>query len=235
MLNIAIVEDERAAADVLSEYINRYCAEKHAAANVVVFSDAMSLLSGYKPVYDIIFMDIMLPGMNGMDAAKKLRKADGSAIIVFVTNMANFAVRGYEVNALDFIIKPLIYDSFAMKMNKAVSAALGRRRRTICIQTDGVTKIVDITRIRYVEVSRHYLVYHTELGNYRARGTLGEAEKQLGNESFARCNVCYLVNMRFVSEIDGENLTVGGDILKISRARKKQFMNALANYLGQNV
>ena len=66
-------------------------------------------------------------------------------------------------------------------------------------------------------------------------GIMGEAEKQLGNESFARCNVCYLVNMRYVSEIDGENLTVGGDILKISRARKKQFMNALANYLGQNV
>lgn len=235
MLNFAVVEDEDSAADTLTGYIRKYCAANNIQSNVIRFASAAEMLKNYKPVYDVIFMDIMLPNLNGMEAAKRLRNLDGEVVLIFVTNMANFAVKGYEVDALDFIIKPVVYDSFVMKMKKAVNVAYRSRSVGVKIQMDGSIKLIAASKIYYIEVSRHNLVYHTEEGDFNERGTLSGLAKQLAGENFVLCNVCFLVNLKYVTEIIGDNVTVAGHTLKISRARKKEFLQSLTNFLGRSV
>lgn len=235
MIKIAILEDEDASAKRLTDAVNSYCGEHNIAVAIDRYDTAFKLLDHYRPIYDIIFMDIVLPSMNGIEAAKELRKTDDAVTIVFVTDMANLAVRGYEVNALDFIVKPVEYNSFARKFERALNAVRNRTSIDVCIQTDRTLKRISALKIYYIEIIHHKLIYHTEEGDFVSRGTLDELEKQLAPENFVRCNACYLVNMRFISEVAGDNVIVAGESLKISRTKKKAFMQVLTNYLGKLV
>lgn len=235
MLTIAIVEDEDRAAEVLVGHINHFCGSRNIEYAIKRFTNGADLIRNYRPVYDIVFMDIMLPGQNGVETAKELRAIDEGVTLIFVTNMANLAVKGYEVDALDFIIKPVKYDSFAMKMERALKALKARRSVDISIRTDRAIKVVPSSRITYIEVIHHSLVYHTQDGEITSRGTLDALEKLLDSEHFVRCNACYLVNMRYITEVSGDEVVVAGVPLKISRAKKKSFMQAFTNYLGNGV
>lgn len=230
--SLAIVEDDDGEAKVLTSHIEKYFTARNAQYKLTRFKSAEAFISEYRTVFDIVFMDIMLPGMNGIEAAARLRETDEDVTLIFVSNMANLAVRGYEVSALDFIIKPVEYDSFAMRMNRAIKAVRRRKSVDISIQTERAIKVVSASDIYYIEVSRHVLVYHTSKGVFSSRGALDAMEKKLAGENFVRCNVCYLVNLKYVTKVEGENLEIAGETLKISRARKKNFMLALANYLG---
>ena len=106
MINVAIVEDEKQAADRLCSLFCRYERERGEKFRVVVFSDPVTFLANYSPDYELIMMDIDMPDLNGMDAVRKLREADREVMVIFVTNLAQYAVKGYEVDAFDFIVKP---------------------------------------------------------------------------------------------------------------------------------
>lgn len=237
MINIAVVEDEKAASDALVAYIGRYEKESGESFRIVTYPDAKTLLAEMEEsrsgkLYDIVFMDILLPYMNGMDASHALRAIDKTFVLIFVTNMSNFAVKGYEVGALDFVVKPVVYGSFAMKMDKAVAAVKGRGT-DVMIRTAGGLKVIPASDVRYVEVNNHHLVYHTADGELRVRKSMAAAEEELKGCNFAKCNVCYLINLDYVTEVDSETVTVGGDKLKISRAKKKEFMSWLTKKLGR--
>lgn len=234
MYNLILVEDDDEEARALYACIDGYfdkCGEKY---TIKRYDSAESFLAEYRKTCDIVFMDIALPELNGIEAARKLREIDEQVVLVFVTNMANLAVRGYEVSALDFIIKPVDYDSFAMKMPRVLKAVNNRKGVEVTIQTDRAMIVMKAVDIYYVEVSRHTLVYHTKSGAFSSRGTLDALSKKLLDENFVRCNVCYLVNLRHVKKVEGDNVEVGGDVLKISRARKKSFMLELTNFLGNS-
>lgn len=235
MIKMAILEDEDVSAKRLTGAISQYCDAHNINFAIDRFCNANEMLDQYRPVYDIIFMDIVLPSMNGIDAAKELRKRDDAITIVFVTDMANLAVKGYEVNALDFIIKPIEYSTFSRKFERALNVARNRKSVDVCISVDRAIKRISASKIYYIEIIHHNLIYHTEEGIINSRGTLDGLEKQLASENFVRCNACYLVNMKFISEVAGDNVIVAGETLKISRAKKKAFMQTLANYLGKMI
>lgn len=235
MLSIAIVEDEEAARNALEACIKKYGEERGEEFSVVHFETASALLRNYTSSYDIVFMDIILPGLNGIAASKKLRELDKDVTLIFVTNMVNFAVRGYEVGALDFIVKPVVYDSFLMKMDRAIAVVRGRSGPKVTIHVDGMIKIVSASDICYIEVMRNSIIYHTQEGAYKVRGSMKETESMLPSDVFVRCNVCYLVNLRYVREVSGDKVTVGRDVLHISRAKRKHFLEALTDYLGRGV
>lgn len=109
MLRCAIVEDTAQELEHLQNGLKRYSAERALPLNVTAFGNAADFLEHYCADYDIVFMDIELPGLNGMEAAHRLREIDRQVILIFVTNMAQYAVKGYEVDALDYIIKPAQY------------------------------------------------------------------------------------------------------------------------------
>lgn len=178
-------------------------------------------------------MDIQLPDLDGMEAAKKLRRLDSSVTLIFVTNMANFAVRGYEVDALDFIVKPVEYFSFALKLDRALERLKSTAEQEIFAKTENGTVRLKSSQIKYVEIMKHSIVYHTTEGDYSAYGSLRSVEQMLPENWFVRCNSCYLVNLRYVTRVSGFTVTVGGDDLSVSHSKKREFMKALNEYIGR--
>lgn len=122
-MRIAIVEDEKAYRNTLLEYLRQFQEESGMDIEVKEYENGNLIMWDYRPYYDAVFMDIEMPGMDGMEAARCIRKVDEQVIIVFITNVARYAVQGYEVGALDFIVKPVTYTSFKMKMQKIANSA----------------------------------------------------------------------------------------------------------------
>ena len=159
MPNIALVEDEPEAADVLASFIARYAGEKGLELTVTRFGNAMDFEMTHQH-FDLVFMDIQMPGINGMEAAQLMRTYDSETPIIFVTNLAQYAVKGYEVDALDFIVKPVTYFNFRMRMDKAMRRIRRNASRSIAIGTRDGMRVVALSDIEYVEVSKHDLSYH---------------------------------------------------------------------------
>lgn len=105
MLHVGIVEDEAGSRRLLREMIEKYALENQKEIAVREFSDGTEIVENYRPDYDILLLDIEMPAMNGMEAAEKIRETDPEVVLVFITNMAQYAIKGYQVDALDFILK----------------------------------------------------------------------------------------------------------------------------------
>ncbi len=234
MINIAIVDDEEKERQLLTSYIERYFSNDKQRYNVTLFDRAETFLYSYKSNFDIVFMDIELPGMNGMETSKKLRELDPVVTLIFVTNMAQFAVKGYEVQAMDFVVKPLSYYDFSLKMKRAETAIIAREGADIVIAEGYKISRISSKDLLYVEVKGHYLYYHLQDNVLTGYGKMSELEKQLAGKSFMRCNNCYLVNPYYIETVEGFSVKMkNGEELIISRARKKIFMKELTEWLGE--
>lgn len=233
MIRIAVVEDNRECADRLTEHLNRFAKENDRQFEIVTFRDGMDIIKLYRSNWDIIFMDIEMPLLNGMDAAREIRKSDPVVIIIFVTRMSHYAIHGYEVGALDFILKPVNYFPFSLKLRKAISNIESRKtQEMVYLPTIGVTKRLPVRDIYYVEMNDHKLIFHTTEGNLSVSGTLKHWEAILHPLHFARCNSGYLVNLEQVSSYRKDEVIVGGDTLIVSRPRRKEFFGELSDYIG---
>ncbi len=235
MYTIAIVEDDKQQAESLKEYLLRYAAENGEAFSVKTFSNAVAFLENYTAVYDVVFMDIKMPYLNGIAAAHKLREVDQSVLLFFITSLTQYAVRGYEVDALNYIVKPVGYDEFALKFRKAMDKLAEKKSAELLVPTDMGYKKLSPAAIYYIEVRGHHCKYHTTEGEYKQYQSIKSIEEKLSPYGFARCNNCYLVNLRFVSSVKDYTAVVGGDELQISHPRKKEFMQRLKAFFdGEN-
>ena len=237
MYHIAIVEDEISFVQQLQTYLCRFSEENQMEFKVSVFQDGADILKDYKREYDAIFLDIEMPQVNGMEAAEQIRDMDDDVIIMFITNMAQYAIQGYSVGALDFVMKPINYYTFALKLKrvlKRVDKKDKEQEHIILHLPDGVKKL-DIRHIYYVEVQNRTLYYYTSKGTFSVKGTLQSVEKQLEKYSFAKCNHWYLVNLKHVKEVRKNIAYVGCYEVEISRRNKAAFLTASTEYLGGNM
>ena len=229
---IAIVEDDPAEADLLQSHFARYAPGSGEEFDIKWFQTGGAFLNAYQPIYDLVLMDIDLLGINGMDTAECLRQLDLSVALVFVTNLARYAAKGYAVDAMDFLLKPVSYASFAVTVQRALLRCRYNHQPDLLINIpDGVYRI-SVSRIKYIEVTNHTLVYHTTEGTLTSAGNLKDVENRLPAGQFVRCNRCYLVNMAFVRAVRGHRLVLDMDELQISRPKRAAVLEALNNYLG---
>ncbi len=234
MLKIAILEDEPMWTERFQQYLDKYQKEhEDFEFEATYFDRAKPMVRDYHPGYDLLFMDIRLPDMLGIDAARKIRERDSEVMIVFVTTMTQYAIDGYEVNAFDYILKPLRYDAFVTKMDR-IRRILDRSGEgaTVTIKTKTDQFYIKAAEIQYIEVSGHDLIFHMPDREISVWGSLSKFEQELNQKQFARCNACYLVNLRHVKSVSGMTVTVGEQDLSISKTKKKDFMSELAKYRG---
>ncbi len=235
-MNIAIVEDEIEWQNTLKNYLETFLGQKNVSFQTSVFKDGEEFLSSYeRGSFGLVFMDIEFgkDKANGMETSKKLREIDDEVVLIFVTNLAKFAIDGYSVDALDFIVKPLSYDPFRMKMERAYKIISSRmRERNVLIPVENGSKKILAKDVYYVEISNHDLFYHTKDDEYKVRSSLKAAMELLDGLSFAQCNSCYLVNLEYVERIEKDSVILNnGNNLKMPRTRRKEFIEALGNYL----
>ena len=234
MYRIIILEDEAAHARQLESLLRAY--EKKQADvlfDITHYDSSLRLQMEYTCNADLLFMDIQMPGENGLQTAQKIREVDPKVMIIFTTAAAQYALAGYEVQAFDYMLKPLKAEMFEAKLNRALRV-LGYNRHEEWIDVSSKTEVrrVPVSHITYIEVANHDILIHTKNDVYRHWGSLKKYEEQLAPAHFARCNACYLVNMKHVQSIGSTTVQVGSDELSVSKAKHKEFLVAFAKYKG---
>lgn len=233
MIKIAIVEAEHAYAMQLQKYLHQYETENGEVFEISLFSDGDEIVHKYKPVYDIILMDVEMKFMDGMSAAEEIRKVDTEVVIIFITNMPQYAIRGYAVDALDYVLKPVSYFAFSQRLNRAISRMKKRESKTLSISIKGGTVRLDVANITYIESQGHTLIFHTLSGDYETAGRMKDMETDLAEVNFYRGNKGYLINLAHVEGIKDGCAVVRGEQLLLSRSRKREFMETLTRYWGE--
>lgn len=232
MIRIGLIDDDLDHLRLMKSFLTQYEKEEKVNFSIKEFNDGLKFVEDYDGNLDVIFLDIEMPHMDGMTAAKKIREKDQALGIVFVTNMAQYAIHGYEVNAIDFIVKPVSYYVFTDKLNKAIRFSRLNMEKDFVIQTeDSIIKLTS-SQIIYVEKDKNYLVFHTKQGVYRSRGTISELEQQLSGEGFSECINGCLVNLKYVTKMEKDTVWVDEVPLPITRRRKKEFKEDFMKYLG---
>ena len=230
---VAVLEDNARERKVLTDALERYSKEKGVLFDVKYYERAEDFIYKKSNNVDILFLDVELPGnMNGMEAAEKFRKLNEDAILIFVTNMRKYVIKGYEVGALNYILKPLNYSGLAATLDRAIRLIDRYRPIPVMIRTSDGFRMVDCRNIYYVEVMKHDVRFKTSEGMISNYGTLVQWEEKLSPYDFVRCSACALVNLRHVKGVSGDEVTVGGKTFKISRTKKKAFLQKIAEYYG---
>jgi DNA-binding LytR/AlgR family response regulator len=228
--NIAVVEDNDNTAKSIIDLIEKYKQDNQVNLNVIRFTNADDFLEDYQQIYSVVLMDIQMPGTDGMSAAYKLREIDKTISIIFITTMVQYAQKGYEVNAVSFMVKPVNYFDFSLKFKKALDISAMNENRNITLNTKNGICRISTDKIIYVEIIKHRLFYHLVDDVIEMTGVLSEVENTLKEYGFLRCNQCYLVNPRFIISVQGKELHIGNTSLQISRPRYNQFMKDLTNW-----
>lgn len=236
MIKIGIVEnddrDMTMLKDALTEYLERIGFKDY---SLSTFSNALDFLDDTTHKYDLVFLDILMPHMDGMELAKKIRLTNDRMMIIFTTNLTNFAIRGYEVNAYDYLVKPINKDHLATTMAKALRMLKSHEDRFITIKNKTSVKVVDVNSILYLEISSHLITYHFVDGTtFDTWGSLREEMTKLPTNEYVKINKFQLLNMSHITSLDNGVVYVmdGMKSFTISRLSKKEATDKILSYFG---
>ena len=226
MYRIALVEDEKVNADRFISIANEYSKTENVEFRIQWYTNALTFLEEYNSQFDIVFMDIRMPVMDGMEAARELRRKDKTVMLVFLTALAQYAIQGYEVDAVDYILKPVSPTVLRMKLKRLLPRCRGKGK-SIMLVNDGEKVFVRQDDLYYAEIFDHHIQYHTAGGILRDYGTLKKLEQILPPDVFFRVNNQTIVNLCQVTRMDAETVYVDGREFPVSMRRRKGLMEAL--------
>ncbi|MCR4698532.1 MAG: LytTR family DNA-binding domain-containing protein [Bacilli bacterium] len=233
MIHVAIVDDQEQDRNMLKSALAYVAKERHADFVIDEFSSGEAFLFNFECQFDLVFLDIDMSGEDGIAIAHKLRERDNTVLLIFVTNMAQFVLKGYEVDALDFIIKPIKQDEFLLKMTRPLMRLVFTTNSSIMINDNGDLRSLRSESIMYITVNDHYVTYHTLKEDITEYISLNAAIKKMKGETVIYCNRQTVVNLRYISAIQHNTCVLtDGSELEISRSQKKSFIKEFASYLG---
>ena len=235
MIKTAIVDDYKKDYDKLVEALKNYSKEFGEEFSYEYFDNGLAFLENYKPYYDIIFMDIEMPHIDGIEISAKIREIDTKVCIIIVSNSAQYAVKGYSVDAYGYIVKPITALNFNAVIKKAIEKIKKDNSDFLILTIQGDYRKILMRDIKYIEVMNHDLFFHSEQGVFKKRDVLRNYEDKLEKHGFSKCDKSFLINLNYVDDIIENEVIVGSENIKISRTRKKQFVEDYVNFLGDNI
>ena len=235
MIRVGLIDDDLEHQKMICEFINTYKNETNTNFEIVQYTDGLNFIEEYRGNLDIVFLDIEMPHMDGMTAAETIRKQDEEVIIIFITNMINYAIKGYKVAAFDYILKPITYYALEKSLDRALVKVTDREtRKYININVQGGIQKLALTEICYIESQAHYLTFYTQKGQFKTYMRIKDIEAELPGEMYYRINKGLIVNLRYVEGMNESDCIIENEKLPISRAKKKEFMEKLNAYINSH-
>ncbi len=220
-MRIAICDDERTQILLTAEYIQSWAAAHKVPVELFEFLNGESFLSQWSDsvVFDMAFLDIQMGGMSGIQLAEKIRRVDDQLILVFITGLQEYVFRGYEVEALRYLLKPVKEQDCWRCLEQAYQRVSKRHRDTFIIHTEGMILKFFYEDIYYFEAFSHYVEAHTTKGVFRYKKKMCELERELSPHQFIRCHRSCIVNLMYINILektalqldDGTSLPISGD------------------------
>lgn len=236
MVAVAVCDDSKKTVDSIKENIEAYGRDSQKEIRVFSYYSGEELLDSYKCNIDILFLDIRMPGMDGVSVAERIRQKDKKVIIIFVTSLVQYALDGYRVNASNYIIKPVSRKRLNMELKRWIGELGKKEEPFITIHNDGGDYKILLKSIRYIETYRRNLMVHTDKTDILCYWKLKDMEVKIGQYGFARSHASYLVNLFYVENIKKLDLMLAtGEILPIGKSKKKAFMEQLGKYWGGKI
>lgn len=230
-IKIGILEDEPLEQNITLGHVSTFFANNNIEYECFVEKNAIDFLKHDFKNVDLVLLDIIMDGeKNGFDAAKEIRKKNKNVAIIFLTKTVQYAINGYQVNALDYMVKPLIYEDFALKMSIFLKTLINKGRKIHIFKCKDSFVRLKEEDILYIDIYKHYLTIYSISGTYITRGSMNEISKVLSN-IFSRCSSNCFINLMHLDEIKKDDAIVKGQCIKITAKYKKQFMQDLALYL----
>lgn len=231
MIIVAICEDERYILEELRKKVEKYINRKSLDASIKTFTSGEELLKAKKK-FDIILLDLMLPGIDGLEVARQI---SCRSRIIFVTSYREYAVEAFDANAVHYLVKPVTEERLFLALDRAVNQTEQMDNQALTLIKSGKTQVIFIRDILYCEVFNHQVRIHTVHGTYDYFGTLDMLETKL-DERFFRCHRSFVVNMSCVAgQEKGVAILINGERIFISRRKQTDFIQRLLNFLKNEV
>lgn len=230
-MRIAVCEDNASENAALCAYVEAYCKRRGYECEIVTFESGEALLAAFSPgAFDILFLDIFLPGISGMDAARKIRETDRDCLLIFITLSQSFTMEGFLVQATGYLVKPIDREQLNNTLHMC-RQLFERNGRMIAIPLSSREQSISAAGLLYVEVFDKEVVFHMKKGNFTIRLPLDKVEAQLFGEPFLRCHRSYIVNMNHVADMRTEYLVMSnGDLVPMRKNGRKEVRIAIANF-----
>lgn len=233
VITLALVEDDEAHRTELCLVVERFFAQNGEEIQLLTYTDGDDILARYPQHLDLILMDIDMPRINGLEAARRIRSFDTQVLLIFVTNMVQCALEGYAVEAMDFIVKPVTDYSCQLSFSRVLRRLRQRRGRSIQVRRGKNTYSINASELQYAETEGHSLLLHMKDGSTisitESIQSLTQRTQHLG---LFRCHTSFLVNLAAVDTIRRTDTVVGGVVLPVSKHRREEFLRAMAGYTG---
>ena len=232
--DIAVVEDTKSERELLQGFVEQYCREKGLELQLELFEDGASFLERYPAALDVVLLDIEMPGLSGLDTARRLREFDKTVQILFISYLVQYAIEGYLVDAADFLPKPVAYPTFSSRMDRVMGKLRFYAPRFLMTSYAKEPISCQIQQISYIESLNKKTILHLADGReYFSSEPLYALEEKLRGEAFFRCHNAFLVNLGHVCTVGANDLTVPGHSIPVSKYRKKEFLQKLAACRGR--
>ena len=229
MIRIAIVDDEK----VIREQIIKLIEKKQTDCEIDTYRTGEDLLKA-DSVYDIVFLDIQMDGMNGIDTARALRQKADNTVLIFITGVKEYVFDAFDVAAFHYLIKPIEENKFWEVCDRAVLAVTKKKQNPsgqIFIKTRSQSITLDQSNVLYIESRAKKVEIHTKTNIVEAYAAISELEKQLVG-SFYRCHRGYLVNMAFIAGYENDSITLNnGETIILSKDKYSEFVKVYMRYL----
>lgn len=232
MIRIAVVEDNEQEKNELIRLLDAYQEQKKINFKIDVYTDGFAFLDSKKLGYDIIFMDIMMPGINGMDASRQLRQIDPQALLIFTTSLAQYAIEGYTVDAMDFMVKPVNAAKLERVLDRGVEKLSNKKQQEIILYIQSSIFVrIPVNDIVYIQAEEHMLTYVTVKEKYQVWNSLTSAADALPSKQFFRLSRSVVINLAYVKGLSKDNVMMkDGPSFPLPRGGKRQFIEAMDEY-----
>ena len=212
MIRVALCDDDTFALNEMKGFLDRYCKERNQEIVSTIFCNPLELLTeidqGVR--FDILFLDILMPGQNGIETAAEIRSFDSKIKIIFLTSSPEFAVQSYTVEAYFYQLKPLRWENFSQVMDSVLEKCVHRQGGSLILQCNGLLTRIDLGKLEFCEVIHRTLLFHLISGKVlESTGSLNELARKLSSYNcFLQIHRSYIVNLNYVQSISHRTVTM---------------------------